>query len=107
MRLRMIRPAPMPMTVFASELAVFESLEAKRYLRSLVLWDRSWPRTSISVATISGTIISGEISCSSSKSPARVRKISGEALTTARSATLEFSLKIGEVYDEGVFAFAR
>jgi len=31
----------------------------------------------------------------------------GDALTTAGSATLEFSIKIGEVDDEGIFAFSR
>src|SRR5215212_7582351 len=31
----------------------------------------------------------------------------GDALTTAGSATLEFSIKISEVDDEGIFAFSR
>ena len=39
-------------------------------------------------------------------SPARERKIRGEALTTALSATLEFSFKISEVDNEGIFAFS-
>jgi hypothetical protein len=65
------------------------------------------PRIPISVATISGTIISDEITCRRSRRAARVRKINGEALTTARSATLEFSLQIGKINDEGVFPFAR
>ena len=29
----------------------------------------------------------------------------GDALTTARSATLQFSFKISEVYNEGILAF--
>ena len=36
-----------------------------------------------------------------------MRKISGDVLTTARSAKLEFSLEIGKVNYEGVFSFAR
>ena len=65
-----------------------------------------FPWTSISEATSSGTITSAEANCSRSMSPARERKIRGDALTTARSATSELSLKISEVHNEGVFAFS-
>jgi hypothetical protein len=39
-------------------------------------------------------------------SPARERKMRGDALTTAGSATSEFSVKIDEVDNEGIFAFS-
>lgn len=65
------------------------------------------PRAPISAATVSGTMTFSEINWSRSISPARERKMSGEALMAGGSATLEFLLQVGKVHDESFFAFAR
>src|SRR5580693_272678 len=65
------------------------------------------PKLRISSATGAGTTNSGATSCNRLRRPARVRKMSGEALTAGRSATTELALQIVEVDRNDVHTFAR
>ena len=103
----MIRPALIPMLEFEVGPAASESQQAKHYWLSLAPWDRSCLELRFQMRQFLGRLFQARVSWSRSSSPARERKISGEALTTAGSATLEFSVEIGEVNDEGVLAFSR
>ena len=88
MRVPQIRLVLIPKLEFAAGLKVFELPQATKSLLTPELLDHSRLGPQFRRRQLRETISSEDTSCSRSISPALERKMRGEALTTAVSATL-------------------